>query len=136
VRNLSRGLRCAADSARTRAGGVEASSSGKHVGQVATLHHRQLAVHIGEAGVTQVPGVGKGGVGGFAEELHCAGANVPQSLEGDGAERLSRAGVVSVVVLTLVCAPESSRMASGASGGAKVGVGEGMDERDVAGASM
>jgi hypothetical protein len=74
VRNLSRGLRCATDPARTGAGGVEASSSGKHAGHVATLHHRQLAAHIGEAGVTLVPGVGTGGVGGFAEELHRARA--------------------------------------------------------------
>jgi hypothetical protein len=96
---------------------VEASSSGKHAGHVATLHHRQLAVHIGEAGVTLVPGVGKGSVGGFAEDLRRAGAKAPQSLEGDGAERISRAGVVGVVVPTLVCVPESSRMARGASGG-------------------
>jgi hypothetical protein len=81
VRSL-KGLRCAVDPARTHTGSVEASSSGKHAGQVATLHHRQLAVHIGEAGVTLVLGVGKGGVGGFAEELHCAGAKAPQMTPG------------------------------------------------------
>jgi hypothetical protein len=36
VRNLCRGLRCATDPAGTCAGGVEANSSGKHTGQIAT----------------------------------------------------------------------------------------------------
>jgi hypothetical protein len=79
-----------------------------------------------------VPRVGKGGVSGFAEELHCVGAKALQSLELDGKERIHRSGVVGAVVPTLVCAPESSSMARGASGSAKVRTGEGMDERDVA----
>jgi hypothetical protein len=54
-------------SSQNSPGGVKASSSGQHAGQVATLHHRQLAVHMGEAGVTLVPGVGKGGMGGFSD---------------------------------------------------------------------
>jgi hypothetical protein len=74
VRNFCRGLLCTADPAGARAGGVEASSSGMHPGQVPTLHNRQLAVHVGKAGVTLVPGLGKGSVGGFAEELHRTGA--------------------------------------------------------------
>jgi hypothetical protein len=95
---------------------VEASSSGKHAGQVATLDHRELAVHVGKARVTLVPGVGKGGVGGFAEELHRTGAKAPQRLKGDGAKRVSWACVVGVVVPTHVSVPESSRMARGLSG--------------------
>jgi hypothetical protein len=63
---------------------------------------------------------------------HRAGVKAPQSLEGNGAERIFQAGVVGVVVPTLVGVPESSRMARGASGVAKVGSGEGMDKRDVA----
>jgi hypothetical protein len=66
VRNFCRGLLYTADPAGARAGGVESSISGKHTGQVATLHNRQLAVHVGEAGVSLVPGLGTGGVGGFA----------------------------------------------------------------------
>jgi hypothetical protein len=85
LRNLCRGLRRAADPARSRAGGVEASSSGKHAGQVATLHHKELAAHVGKGCLTLVPGVGKGGVGGFAEELHRTGAKAPQRLKGDAA---------------------------------------------------
>jgi hypothetical protein len=68
VQDLCRGLRCAADPAGICADGVDAS--GKYAGQVATLHHTQLAVHVGNAGGTLVPGVGKGGVGGFTEEVH------------------------------------------------------------------
>jgi hypothetical protein len=43
---LCRGLRCAADPTGTRAGGIEASSSGnhKHAGQLATLHQRQFTL--------------------------------------------------------------------------------------------
>jgi hypothetical protein len=42
------------------------------LGRAATaLHHRQLAMHIGEAGGTLVPWVGEGGVSGCAQELHC-----------------------------------------------------------------
>jgi hypothetical protein len=94
VRNLCRGLRCAADPAASRAGGVEASSSGKHAGQVATLHHRQLAVHVGKACVTLVPAMGKGGAGGFAEGLHRTGAKAPHRLKGDGTKCVS-VGVVT-----------------------------------------
>jgi hypothetical protein len=54
------------DPTGARAGSVEASSSGKRRGQVTPLHHRQLAVHVGKAGVTLVPRLGKGNVVGFA----------------------------------------------------------------------
>jgi hypothetical protein len=54
---------CATDPAETRAVGVEARSSHAHAGEVATLHHWQLAVHVGAAGGTLVPVLGKGGVG-------------------------------------------------------------------------
>jgi hypothetical protein len=131
VRNFCRGLLCTADLAGARAGGVEASSSGKHSGQVATLHHRQLAVHVGKAGVTLVPGSGKGGVGGSAWELLRSGAKAPQYFKRDCAKRISRACMVGVVVPTLVSVPQSSRVARGARGGAEVRSSEGMDENDT-----
>jgi hypothetical protein len=55
VRNFCRGLLCTAHPAGARVGGVESSSSCTHTGQVATLQNRQLAVHVGKAGVTLVP---------------------------------------------------------------------------------
>jgi hypothetical protein len=63
-----------------------------------------------------VPGVGKGAVGGFAEELHRTGAKAPQHFKEDGAKRASRVCMVGIVVTTLVSALESSSMARGTSG--------------------
>jgi hypothetical protein len=126
VQNLCRGPRCAADPAGIGAGGVEASSSSKHAGQRATLHHGQLVVHVGKAGVTLVPGGGKRCVGSFAEELYWAVDKAPQSCKGNGAERAPRA---CVVVLT-ACQRHGERgsMARGAGRGAKVRSVEGTDE--------
>jgi hypothetical protein len=39
---------------------------------------RRLVIHIGGAGGTLVPGLGKDSVGGFAEELHCAEPKLPR----------------------------------------------------------
>jgi hypothetical protein len=110
---------------------VEASSRSKHVGQVATLHHRQLVVHAGKAGVTLLPGVRKGALGSFGEELHRSGAKAPQRFKGNGTKRISRACMVGVVVPTVISVPVSSRMARGASGGTEVRGGKETDERDV-----
>jgi hypothetical protein len=52
----------------------------KHAGQVAALYFRYLLVNVGEAGSSLVARLGKGGVGGFAEELHGARAEPPQGL--------------------------------------------------------
>jgi hypothetical protein len=59
---------------RCGASGVRASSSGKHVGQIAPLHHGQLAVQVGKADGTVVPGGRKGGMGSCTEELHRTGS--------------------------------------------------------------
>jgi hypothetical protein len=79
-----------------------------------------------------VPGLRKGGVGGFAQELRRTGAKAPSRFKRDCAKRISRACMVGEVVSPLVSVPESSRMARGASGLAEVRSGEGMDERNVA----
>jgi hypothetical protein len=69
------------DPARHSASGVEACGRGGYAKQVTALHHGQLAVHIGEAGGMLVPFLGEGGVGGFAEELHCTGIEQPQGFQ-------------------------------------------------------
>jgi hypothetical protein len=98
----------------TYARGVEARCSGKHAGQVTALYHTgQLAVHIGEAGGTLVPWLGESGVGGFAEESHGTGIELPKGVKGDRTERIFRAGMVIKVVPTLVYVPKSSDMARG-----------------------
>jgi hypothetical protein len=110
---------------------VEARCSGKHARQVTALHHRQLAVHIGEADGSLVPRLWESGVGGFAEELHGPGTKPPQGFERDHAECISRAVVLGKVVPSLVGIPKSSDMAMGAGSGTNVGRSQGMDERDV-----
>jgi hypothetical protein len=67
-----------------------------------------------------VAGLGKGGVGGFAEELHGARAEPPQGLKGYRAERIPGADVVLVVVPALVSVPKSGCIARGAGRGTQV----------------
>jgi hypothetical protein len=74
-------MRSAMEPAGARARGVEARRGRKHAGQVAALHHGELAVHVGEANGPMVPGPGKGGGGDFAEDLHGAGAEAPQGFK-------------------------------------------------------
>jgi hypothetical protein len=50
-------------------------------------------VQISEAGGRRVPGLGEGGMGGFAKELHGAWAELPQGLTGNRAEHVSRAAI-------------------------------------------
>jgi hypothetical protein len=69
-------------------------------------------------------GLGKCGVGGFTEELHGAGAEAPQGVKGQYAERISEACVVHAVVPALVSVPESCSVARGASCRTKVRSGE------------
>jgi hypothetical protein len=79
----------------------------------------------------QVPGLGKFGVSGFAEELHCAGAEAPQGFKGYCAEHIPGACVLRVAVPALVSVPKSCSVARGASCGTKVRSSERMDERYV-----
>jgi hypothetical protein len=58
-----------------------------------------------------VPGLGKGSVGGFVEELHGAGAEPPQHFKGYRAERISGARVVHVIVPGLFNIPQSHSVA-------------------------
>jgi hypothetical protein len=81
MQNLRGGVGRASDPARSRVRGLEARGCGKHAGQASALHYEEPAVHVGEAGSTLVSGLGKRSVGGFAEELHGAGAEAPQSFE-------------------------------------------------------
>jgi hypothetical protein len=67
-----------------------------------------------------VRGLGKGGVGGFAEDLHGARAEPPQRFKGYRAERISGARGVCVVVPALFSVPQSGSVARGASHRAKV----------------
>jgi hypothetical protein len=112
-------------------GGVEACSDGEHAGHVKALHHGQLATHIGEAGGVLVPWLGKGGVGGPAEELHCRRTEPPhsfnQGFKGHCAERVSRTAMVHKVVSVLVGVPKSSGMAGGARSLSNVRSGKLMD---------
>jgi hypothetical protein len=75
--------------------------------------------------------LGKGGVGGFEEELHSTRAESPQGLKGYRAERIPGAGVVRVVVPALVSVPKSGCVARGAGRGTKVRSSEGMNEGDI-----
>jgi hypothetical protein len=59
-------------------------------------------VHVGEAGGTLVSGLGKCGMGGFAEELHGTGAEAAQGFEGYRAKRIPGARVVCIVFPALV----------------------------------
>jgi hypothetical protein len=93
---------------------VEARCSGKHATEATALHHRQLAVHIGEADGTLVPWLGEIGVGGFAEELHGTENETPQGFKRDCVECISRAVVVGKVVPALVGTLNSSGMDRGA----------------------
>jgi hypothetical protein len=77
-----------------------------------------------------VPGLGKGGAGGFAEELHGARAEPLQRFKGYRVERVSGARVVCVAVRALCNVPQSGSGARGARRGAKVRRCEGMNERD------
>jgi hypothetical protein len=99
---------------------VKAHSSSKYARQVTALYHGQLAVHIGEAGGTLVPGLGKGSVGGFAEKLHSTGTEPLQGFERNRAERVSGAVMVGKVVPKLVSVLKSSCMAKGVGGGMNV----------------
>jgi hypothetical protein len=67
-----------------------------------------------------VAGLGKGGVGGFAQELHGARAQPLQGLKRYRSERIPGAGVVRVVVPALVSVPKSGCVARGAGRGTKV----------------
>jgi hypothetical protein len=78
-----------------------------------------------------VPGRGKGGVGGFVEELHGAGAEPPLGLKGYRAERRPGTCVVRVVVPVLVSTPKSCSVARGASRGTKVRSSERMNARYI-----
>jgi hypothetical protein len=81
MQNLRGGLRSATDPARTHVCGVEARSRRKHAGQVAALHYGEVAVHVSKAGGMLVYGLGKDSVGGFAQELHGAGAEASKVVE-------------------------------------------------------
>jgi hypothetical protein len=81
LQNLRGGVGRATDPARSRVHSVEARGCRKHAGQVAALHYGELAVHVGAAGGTLVSGLGKRSVGGFAEELHGAGAEAPRGFK-------------------------------------------------------
>jgi hypothetical protein len=70
-------------------------------------------------------------VGGFAQELHGAGAESPQGLEGYRAKRTSGASVLCLVVPALVSVPQNGSADRGASSGAKVRNCKRMHEQDI-----
>jgi hypothetical protein len=76
-----------------------------------------MAVNVGDADGTLVPGLGKGGKGGFAEELHRAGAEPLQGFKG---YRTPGTCVVREVVPALVSVPKSCSVARGASRGVRL----------------
>jgi hypothetical protein len=80
---------------------VKARCSCEHGKQLASLHHRELLAHIGEADGTLVAWLGENGAGGFAE-LHRPRTKPPQVLLIDRAKGISRAVVVGKELLALV----------------------------------
>jgi hypothetical protein len=79
----------------------------KHAGQITAQHHRQLAIHIGEAGGTLVPWLGERSMGGFAEKLRCTRTEPLHCFKGDCAERMriSRAVMIHEMVPSLLGTP-------------------------------
>jgi hypothetical protein len=75
--------------------------------------------------------LGKGGVGGFGEELYGARAEPPQGPKRYRSERIPRAGVVCVAVPALVSVSKSGCVARGAGCGTQVWSSERMNEGDT-----
>jgi hypothetical protein len=97
------------------------------------LHHRQLAIQVGEAGGTLVPWPGEGSRW-LLREMHCTSNIVtkpPESFKGDREKRVSRAVVVHEIVPAPVDVLESSGKAVRVRSRANVRSGQGVDEGDV-----
>jgi hypothetical protein len=108
---------------------MSARGSCKHAGQVAEMHHGQLAVSNEGCGMRLLR-LGQCGLGGFTGNSHGTGTKPPQSSKRDRKERVFRRFMVCIVVPAFVSIPEGSAVAKGG-GGTSRHCGHGVDERDV-----